>query len=114
VSTEHDDRAEHAGSTESAPGGSPGGDRSGESPEPSRGSRSSWRGAARFVARHPLGVAQGIVFALVAIVVLQNLEPTSIDILFWSVPGFPKLVLILVSMVVGAAAWEIVRRLLPR
>jgi hypothetical protein len=30
--------------------------------------------------------------------------------LFWSFAALPKLVLIFVSMVVGAAAWELVRR----
>ena len=51
---------------------------------------------------------------LLAIVVLQNLEPTSIDVLFWSVPSLPKLVLILVAMLAGGVLWEIARRLIPR
>ena len=68
----------------------------------------------RFVARHPAGVLQGVFIALLAIVVLQNLEPTTIDVLFWSVPGLPKLVLILVSMVAGGVLWEIARRLISR
>ena len=67
--------------------------------------------SARFAARHPVGVVQGIFIVLVAIVVLQNLEPTSIDLLFWSVPELPKLVLILVAMLAGGALWEIARRL---
>jgi uncharacterized integral membrane protein len=70
--------------------------------------------AAGFVARHPIGAIESVFFALVAIVVLQNLESTSIDVLFWSFPSFPKLVLIFVSMLVGAAAWELARRLLLR
>jgi len=69
---------------------------------------------ARFTGRHPLGVLQGIAFALVAIVVLQNLEPVRIEVLFWSVPQVPKLVLILIAMLVGAAAWEVLRRALRR
>lgn len=68
----------------------------------------------RFVGRHPSGIAQTVFFSLVAIIILQNLEPTTIDVLFWSYPGFPKLVLILFSMGVGAAAWELVRRSLGR
>ncbi|MGH0031013.1 MAG: lipopolysaccharide assembly protein LapA domain-containing protein [Myxococcota bacterium] len=44
---------------------------------------------------------------LLAVVVLQNLEPTRIDLLFWSVAEVPKLVLILVSMAVGVALWEL-------
>jgi uncharacterized integral membrane protein len=51
---------------------------------------------------------------LVVIVVLQNLEPTSIDILFWSMKSVPKLFLLLASMLTGAAVWEVLRRLLRR
>jgi uncharacterized integral membrane protein len=70
--------------------------------------------AAGFAARHPSGLLQVVFFLLVGIIVLQNLEPTTIDVLFWSFPGFPKLVLILFSMVVGAVAWEIARRFFRR
>lgn len=70
--------------------------------------------AVRFVSRHPGGVAQCVVFLLVAIIVLQNVESTSIDVLFWSVPALPKLVLIFVSMLVGAIAWELARRWIRR
>jgi uncharacterized integral membrane protein len=59
-------------------------------------------------------VVQGVFVVLIAIVVLQNVEPTSIDVLFWSVPGLPKLVLILVAMLAGGLIWEIARRLLSR
>ncbi len=68
----------------------------------------------RFVTRHPIGIAQFVFWSLVAIVIFQNLESTSIDVLFWSFPAFPKLVLIFFSMLVGAAAWELVRRLFRR
>jgi len=71
-------------------------------------------GIGRFVVRHPAGVLQGVFVALLVIVVLQNLEPTSIDVLFWSVSSLPKLVLILGAMVAGGALWEIARRLLTR
>jgi uncharacterized integral membrane protein len=50
-------------------------------------------------------------FTLVAIIILQNLETTSIDVLFWSIAALPKLVLIFLSMIVGALAWELARRL---
>ena len=69
---------------------------------------------AGFVGRHPVGVVQGVFVALLAIVVLQNLEPTSIDVLFWSIPSLPKLVLILLAMLAGGLSWEIVRRLFAR
>jgi len=62
------------------------------------------------IARHPRGVAQGIGFALLAIIVLQNFEPTSVDILFWTVSELPKLVLIFLAMIIGALVWEILRR----
>jgi uncharacterized integral membrane protein len=71
-------------------------------------------GVARFVGRHPAGVVQGLFIALLAIVVLQNLEPTSLDVLFWSVPALPKLVVMLVAMLAGGALWEIARRLITR
>ena len=62
------------------------------------------------LARHPGRVVQFLLFLLAAIVILQNLESTSIDVLFWSIADLPKLVLILVSMLVGAAIWEVARR----
>lgn len=74
------------------------------------GSRSTFRRVVGFVARHPAGLVQSLLAVLLAIVVLQNVEPTSVDVLFWSFPAFPKLVLILVSMLVGAIAWELLRR----
>lgn len=87
--------------------------RSDESPRESQDAGSSgsvFARVVRFCRMHPLGVLQGFVFSLVAIIVLQNLEPTSIDVLFWSIEGLPKLVLIFLSMLVGAAIWELVRR----
>ena len=91
-------------SQDSAPGGHTIGETAG------RGSAAASVG--RFVVHHPLGIAQGVLVALVAIVVLQNLEPTSVDFLFWTVSSLPKLVLIVIAMGVGALGWEIVRRLL--
>lgn len=79
---------------------------------PHRASRA--RSAGRFLVSHPVGVLQALFFALVTIVVLQNLEPTSLDVLFWSIPGLPKLVLVLVAMVIGGLIWEVVRRRLFR
>jgi len=67
-----------------------------------------------YVASHPAGVAQGLAYALLAVVILQNLEPTSIDLLFWSIPDIPKLVLILVAMLLGGVTWEVLRRMLFR
>ncbi len=85
--------------------------------EPQAGSENSGGFGSRLhrfgssIVRNPYRTAQLVFFALIAIIVLQNLESTSIDILFWSFAALPKLVLIFVSMVVGAAAWELVRRL---
>jgi uncharacterized integral membrane protein len=72
---------------------------------------SRFRQIGQFIVRNPIGAAQFVFFALVAIVILQNLESTSIDVLFWSIAALPKLVLIFLSMVVGAIAWELARRL---
>jgi len=62
------------------------------------------------IARHPRGVAQGIGFGLLAIIVLQNVESTSVDVLFWTVSELPKLVLIFLAMIIGALGWEVLRR----
>lgn len=77
-------------------------------------SDSAFSRMAQFALRHPIGIAQLFFLSLVATVILQNLEPTSIDVLFWSLAGIPKLVLILFSMGIGVAAWELMRRLLRR
>lgn len=71
-----------------------------------RGTASKASGLLQFVQRHPKRILQAVFFSLLAIIILQNLEPTSIDVLFWSFAGLPKLVLILVSMLIGAVAWE--------
>ena len=72
---------------------------------------SKFRRVAQFIVQNPVRSAQFVFFLLVAIIILQNLESTSIDVLFWSIAALPKLVLIFISMLVGAAAWEIARRL---
>lgn len=69
------------------------------------------RGLGRSIVKDPLRAAQVVFFALVAIIILQNLETTSIDVLFWSFAALPKLVLIFLSMIVGALVWELLRRL---
>jgi uncharacterized integral membrane protein len=76
--------------------------------------RSLPAGAWRFLRRHPLGVLQGAFLLLVLVIVLQNLEPTQLDVLFWSIANVPKLVLIFGAMLVGGVLWEILRRLLIR
>ena len=76
------------------------------------GSGSKFRRIAQFIVQNPIRTAQLVFFSLIAIIILQNLESTSIDVLFWSIASLPKLVLIFFSMVVGAAAWEITRRLM--
>ena len=75
---------------------------------------SAFRRMMGFLAGHPIGVLQTLFFVLVAIVVLQNLEPTTLDVLFWSIPGLPKLVMLLAAMIVGALVWEVLRRRLFR
>lgn len=78
-------------------------------PKRSRLSRAA-RGTGGWLSRHPMGALQILAVILLAIVVLQNLEPTSIDVLFWTVAQLPKLVVILISMVLGAVVWEWIRR----
>ncbi len=76
------------------------------------GSGSRFRRVAQLIVQNPIRSAQFAFFLLIIIIILQNLESTSIDVLFWSIAALPKLVLIFLSMLVGAAAWEITRRLL--
>ena len=64
-----------------------------------------------FVIRHRTPLVRGIPLALLLVVVLQNVEPTDIDFLFWSLHDIPKLVVILTAMVLGAFLWELARRL---
>jgi len=63
------------------------------------------------IVQNPLRTVQIVFFTLVAIIVLQNLETTSIDVLFWTIAALPKLVLIFLAMIVGAIAWELARRI---
>ncbi len=68
----------------------------------------------RFLLVHWVGALAGLGVLLTLIVILQNLEPIEFDLLFWTVPALPKLVLILVSMALGAAIAEVARVLLRR
>jgi len=77
-------------------------------------SESRPRSLIRILSRQPRRTFQAAVFVLVAIIIAQNLESTSVDVLFWTVSRMPKLFLILLAMFVGAAAWEITRRFLVR
>ena len=81
-----------------------------ESPK-ANGIGSKFRRAAQFSIQNPIRTNQFVFFSLVAIIILQNFETTSIDVLFWSITSLPLLVLIFLSMVVGAVAWELLRRL---
>jgi len=74
------------------------------------GSGSGFGRIVQWVVRNPFRTAQFVFFLLIAIIILQNLESTSIDVLFWSIAALPKLVLIFLSMAVGAVAWEMARR----
>lgn len=82
-----------------------------DTPRPGSKMGRAAKGSGRWLRRHPLGALQILLLILVLIVIGQNLEPTSIDVLFWTVGALPKLVLILVSMVAGALVWEALRRL---
>ncbi|HSA60291.1 MAG TPA: LapA family protein [bacterium] len=52
--------------------------------------------------KKPKFIAWTLLLLLFLIVILQNVEPTQVDFLFWSLPAMPKLVLILLSMIAGA------------
>lgn len=81
--------------------------------QPSKLARSG-KATGSWLAKHPIGALQILAIVLVAIIVLQNLEPTSIDILFWTLVDIPKLLLLLASMIAGALIWELLRRTLLR
>lgn len=72
------------------------------------------RAALRFIAQHPIGILEFLFFVLVAVVILQNLEPTSFQVLFWSFPSLPKVVALVATLLAGGLLWEILRRLLFR
>jgi len=74
------------------------------------GERTLLRRIGGFVARHPVGILKAIGTALVVIVILQNVEPTSVHVLFWRIAQLPKIVLILVSIGLGGLVWELTRR----
>ncbi len=75
-----------------------------------RGSKKS----GQWLLSHPLGALQLLGLILLVIIIAQNLEPTSIDILFWTLVDIPKLLLLLISMVAGALVWELAKRTLLR
>ncbi len=65
-------------------------------------------------------IGYAVVWGLLLTIVLQNLEPTRIDVLFWSFAEVPKLILVLGSMAIGVVLWELgalllgLRRARPR
>ena len=73
---------------------------------------SALRRSAGFLWRHRLRAAWTLVLLLLLTIVLQNVEPTTVDLFFWSLPQVPKLALILISMLLGAGLWEAARRVL--
>lgn len=75
-----------------------------------RGSKKS----GQWLISHPLRALQILGLILLVVIVMQNLEPTSIDILFWTLVDIPKLLLLLISMVAGALVWELAKRTLLR
>lgn len=52
--------------------------------------------------KRPKFIFWTIVILLLGTITLQNVEPTSINILFWALPQLPKLVVILISMAIGS------------
>lgn len=64
--------------------------------------------------RHRALLWRATLVLLVVIVILQNVEPTTIDVLFWSIARVPKLVLIVASMAIGIVLWELGKRAASR
>jgi uncharacterized integral membrane protein len=62
-----------------------------------------------FASAHRGALWRATILLLLLIVVLQNLEPTRVDVFFWSLPAVPKLVLIIVSAVLGAILYAAAR-----
>lgn len=67
----------------------------------------------RFLTR-PRTIFWGLVTLLLLVIIFQNVEPTRLNLLFWSMPEMPKLLLILASMAAGSLltvliSWEIRR-----
>lgn len=79
-------------------------------PTPSTQGTTRFTSALAFTRRHWRPIVRGSGLVLLLVFVLQNVEPTRVDVLFWSLPGVPKLVLILVSMALGGVLWEVLRR----
>lgn len=49
-----------------------------------------------------------VVVAILLTLILQNVEPVQIDLLFWSLPHVPLLLLILISMALGALLYKLI------
>ncbi len=62
-----------------------------------------------FLRTHPGATFRIMLVLLITTVVLQNYESTTVDFLFWSLTNSPKIVVILVSMLLGALVWELFR-----
>ncbi|MDO8461974.1 MAG: LapA family protein [Deltaproteobacteria bacterium] len=67
----------------------------------------------RFLTR-PRTIFWSLLTLLILIIIFQNVEPTQLNLLFWSMPEMPKLLLILSSMAAGSLltiliSWEIRR-----
>lgn len=83
-----------------------------ETQQPQKKSRS--KRAGQWFLAHPVGTIQLLLLVLLLVIIGQNMEPTDIDVLLWTWEGIPKLILLLMSMVVGAAGWEALRQLFRR
>ena len=57
----------------------------------------------------PKTIIWAIVIALLCIIIFQNVEDVTLDILFWSTPPLPKLVFILVAMLLGSLLTLVIR-----
>ena len=74
------------------------------------GWQGQWQRATRWLRNNPATALKVLGVLLVVIIVLQNMEPTSVNLLFWQLPAVPKLVLLLAAMGIGALLRESLRR----
>lgn len=57
----------------------------------------------------PKTIIWSLTLIVLGIIVFQNVEPVTMNVLFWSTPPLPKLVFILIAMLLGAILTLVIR-----
>ena len=76
--------------------------------------KETWISISRKILSRPKWIAAGTVAVLVLVIMVQNMEPVTLDFLFWNTGPFAKLWLMVACMLVGVVLAEIVRYLRRR